>query len=51
VRRVGLVLVSAVLMVIGVLVVPSAAAAAPPAAPEPGEITLPTGLDHLFGGR
>jgi len=22
-----------------------------PAAPEPGEITLPTGLDHLFGGR
>ena len=35
-RRVGLVLVSAVLMVIGVLVMPAAAAAAPPAAPEPG---------------
>jgi len=24
---------------------------AAPAAPDPGEITLPTGLDHLFGGR
>lgn len=46
-RRVGLALVSAVLMVIGVLVVPAAAAAAPPAPPEPGEaaaaVTSPGG--------
>lgn len=44
-RRVGLVLVSAVLLVIGVLVVPAAAAAAPPAAPEPGAaaVTSPGG--------